>query len=259
MSELEKIKILVVDDEKVLRAFLSRFLRMLSLDAEVVADGAAAVEAAKKERFDLVFLDIKMPGMDGLQTFKKLRQINPDFTCVFMTGYALEEYLLEVTKQPQTVFIRKPFEDLHLLKEIIEGILKKIGQQHKAPVSAQQAPLPADRRMFARLDTTLEVNYRLSQGSAPFKSAVGQNITADGIMLFLQEKIAGGTPLDLSLKAAGCKEACGAKGVVLWNKEDKTKAGYYYTGVQFTAIDVEGLTKLLVRSGQILPPDLKKS
>lgn len=258
MPEIEKIKILVVDDEKVLRAFLSRFLRMLSLDAEVVADGFTAVEAFKRERFDLVFLDIKMPGMDGLQIFKKLRQMNPDFTCIFMTGYALEEYLLEATKQPRTIFVRKPFEDLHLLKEIIEGVLKKAGHPHESAGPQQQPPSPTERRMFARLQTSLEVNYRFSQGSAPFKSAVAQNITSDGIMLFLREKIAIGLPLDLSLKAAGCEETCGAKGTVLWNKEDKTRQGYYYTGVQFTSVDVEGLTKLLLRSGQIPPPDIKK-
>ena len=69
MSEKTKLKVLVVDDEKVIRDFLSRFLSLQLAQVKTASDGEAAIELAKTEEFDLVFLDIRMPKMNGLETF----------------------------------------------------------------------------------------------------------------------------------------------------------------------------------------------
>jgi len=71
------LKVLVVDDEKVIRDFLSRFLSLQLAQVKTASDGEAAIELAKTEEFDLVFLDIRMPKMNGLELIKAVREIDP--------------------------------------------------------------------------------------------------------------------------------------------------------------------------------------
>ena len=93
---------------------------------KTAADGEAAIELAKTEEFDLVFLDIRMPKTNGLETFGELKKITPDIACVFMTGYAsAEEDLLNKIKYEGIMCVRKPFENLNKIKEIVENVLKE--------------------------------------------------------------------------------------------------------------------------------------
>lgn len=104
------IKVLIVDDEKVVRDFLVRLLSLQSLEVKAVEDGFKAIEAAEGESFDLVFLDARMPKMNGLEVFKELKKINPGSKYVMMTGYAIDDLLEQANKEGAIISLKKPFE-----------------------------------------------------------------------------------------------------------------------------------------------------
>ncbi|MFA5356916.1 MAG: response regulator [Candidatus Omnitrophota bacterium] len=245
-----KVKVLVVDDDSAIRTFLTRLLNFEGLDARSANDGYDALELAQKERFDLIFLDIRMPGMNGFEAFGRLKKINPDLSCVFMTAYAMEESLVDKTKQPGTICLRKPFEDIRQIKDIVNKALQDSRFAPKAPNGIR------DRRAYTRLDVGLEVNYKISRNPAIEASGLfsSKNIAPGGIRIIVTEDIAPGAILDLELKARG-SAACkiNVQAGVVWSRELGDKPGHYEIGLEFAKIDYEKLATLLIISGDITP------
>ena len=73
----KKAKILVVDDMKGMRLTLAVTIEEMGYDVTGVEDGYQAIDAVKKAHFDLIFMDIKMPGINGVQTFREVKKISP--------------------------------------------------------------------------------------------------------------------------------------------------------------------------------------
>ncbi|MDD5729617.1 MAG: response regulator [Candidatus Omnitrophica bacterium] len=122
---MKNLKILVVDDEKVVRDFLLKLLSMEAEEVKTVENGFQAIEAVKGNKFDFIFLDIRMPEIDGVELLGELKKISPDTKYVMMTGYAVDD-LIEKAKQIGIyASIRKPFD--------INQILSFV----KTPVTAQ--------------------------------------------------------------------------------------------------------------------------
>ncbi len=117
----DKIKVLVVDDEKIVRDFFKRLLSLLGLEVTDVEDGYKAVEAAKVNKFDLYFIDVRMPGLNGLETYRQIHQIDPQAFVVMITGYAVEDILEQAQKEGAYGNIRKPF-DINQIKEVVDKL-----------------------------------------------------------------------------------------------------------------------------------------
>ena len=81
-------RVLIVDDSSTVRSVIRKVLQAsrFKLEAEEAADGSAAIELAKKQRFDIVFLDCQMPVIDGFATLDELKRAHPDMKVVMMTG-----------------------------------------------------------------------------------------------------------------------------------------------------------------------------
>ena len=103
-----KIKVLVVDDEKIIRDFFGRLLSLQGLEVIEAEDGYKAAELAKGNKFDLYFIDVRMPGMDGLETFRQIRQIHPEALVVMMTGYALDNILEQAQRKGHPALSANP-------------------------------------------------------------------------------------------------------------------------------------------------------
>ena len=86
------------------------------------ANGEEAIESIKEAGYDLVFLDIRMPYMDGVEVFRELRKYRPDISVVMMTGYAVEQQLEGALKDGAKGYLRKPFTVDELLTSI-DGVL----------------------------------------------------------------------------------------------------------------------------------------
>ncbi len=113
-----KLKILVIDDEDALRISLASILEMEGFEVKTASDGFKAIELAKEESFDIVFSDIRMPGMSGTEAFKQIKQITPDIIGVMMTAYALNDSIVEALNLGAFTCLSKPFEIENVLSTI---------------------------------------------------------------------------------------------------------------------------------------------
>ena len=92
------LRVLFADDEASLQEFMRTELPRLGHDVTVCPDGKSAVKALKKSRFDVAILDLRMPGLDGIQVLEQLKQISPDTEAVMMTGHGSMETAVEALR-----------------------------------------------------------------------------------------------------------------------------------------------------------------
>jgi two-component system nitrogen regulation response regulator GlnG len=120
----EDINVLIVDDEKNLTLAMRRLLSAEGYRAEVAASGELALEAIKELSFDVVLLDVNMPGMNGLETFKKLKKQSPKSNVVMITGYGktLKALVEEARELGVHSVIDKPFK-INQITEAIQAII----------------------------------------------------------------------------------------------------------------------------------------
>jgi DNA-binding NtrC family response regulator len=105
----EKFRILVVDDEKNICDLLKVALEQINCDVQTTCDGREAIGWAHKQQFDVIFLDIKMPGMNGVEVLKNLRKVQPKASFVMITGYAGSDLVDESLSSGAFVCLSKPF------------------------------------------------------------------------------------------------------------------------------------------------------
>jgi two-component system, NtrC family, nitrogen regulation response regulator GlnG len=102
--------ILIADDEDGLRWVLEKGLRQAGYDVTSVKDGATAVRAVETSAFDLVFLDVRMPGMDGLTALARMRETRPDACVVVMTAHGTMETAIQAMQRGAYDYLTKPFD-----------------------------------------------------------------------------------------------------------------------------------------------------
>ena len=119
-----KTNILVVDDLKSSRLTLGGILEDEGHNVVLVENGYQAIEAAKQVPFDLVFMDIKMPGINGVQTFHEVKKINPQAAVIMMTAYSVEGLVREALEEGAYAVVYKPFDMEHVVS-IIESALHR--------------------------------------------------------------------------------------------------------------------------------------
>src|ERR1035437_9417432 len=116
-------RILIVDDELVVRDSLGKWFTSEGYTACPVAGAREALEAIQQAEFDIALLDIKMPGMDGMELQARLREADPDLTVVMMTGYASVETAVQALKHGAYDYITKPVDPdelSHLVSNALE-------------------------------------------------------------------------------------------------------------------------------------------
>ena len=108
--ELQKsINVLVVDDEKIMQESCCRVLEKEGYTVSSADSGEAALEQCDRKSFDLVLLDLKMPGMGGIEALKRLKEMDPEVTILIMTGYPSIETAVRAIKLGAYDYITKPF------------------------------------------------------------------------------------------------------------------------------------------------------
>jgi len=117
----EEHRILVVDDNKDFADVFCDILRSNNYKVESCYGGAQAIAEVENNVFDILFLDIRMPDMDGVETLKKIKKIRPETSVIMMTGYSVDEMVHKALEEKASDIIYKPFEIdkvLSLIKSI---------------------------------------------------------------------------------------------------------------------------------------------
>ena len=115
-------RVLIVDDEQSIRSSLEKLLSYEKYKTYTAADGRSGLETIAGQRIDIVLLDIKMPGMDGLEVLQKIREMRSDLPVVIISGHGTIATAVEATKLGAFDFIEKPIDLERLLLTIRNGI-----------------------------------------------------------------------------------------------------------------------------------------
>jgi CheY-like chemotaxis protein len=118
--------ILIVDDEKNIRLTLSQALEILGAEIDTAANGEEALTKLKGREFGLILLDIRMPGMDGMEVLRQVREIRPDIRVIMITAYGTIESAVEAMKLGAVDFLQKPFDP-----EEIRGLVSRVMDRDK--------------------------------------------------------------------------------------------------------------------------------
>jgi len=115
----------VVDDEESIRSSLCDLLRSFGYDVAAVEDGFKAIERIKGEEWDLALVDLKMPGMDGMEVLEKIRGINSITSVIIITGYATVDNAVTAMKKGAVDYLMKPFTADEIRIRIEKALEKK--------------------------------------------------------------------------------------------------------------------------------------
>jgi len=117
--------ILIVDDDIVVRDSLAKWFESEGFEVSIAPGASAALEMLAKRRFDLALVDIKMPGVDGIELQAKLREIDPSMPVIIMTGFASVETAVRALKNGAYDYITKPFDPDELVHLVNKAISHK--------------------------------------------------------------------------------------------------------------------------------------
>ncbi|MGM0568223.1 MAG: response regulator [Elusimicrobiota bacterium] len=117
-------KILIVDDDKNIHMTIAGILKKEGHEVDFMDNGYKAIEAVEENSYDIALLDIRMPGINGVETFKKLKKISPETTVIMMTAYAVEDLKDEAEKEGAYKILDKPF-DMHDVINVLDEIEDK--------------------------------------------------------------------------------------------------------------------------------------
>jgi two-component system response regulator AtoC len=118
-------RILVVDDEEGIRTFLAEALERTGHEVTQVADGAAAVRAAREEPFDVVLTDLHMPGTDGMTVVRTVRTEQPDVEVIVLTAFGDVATAVEAMKLGAFDYLQKPVSSPGAIRDLVAGALER--------------------------------------------------------------------------------------------------------------------------------------
>ncbi|MEX1300422.1 MAG: sigma-54 dependent transcriptional regulator [Desulfotignum sp.] len=130
--------ILVIDDDDQLRISFCKLLREENYSVLGAASGEAGVDIVRQQPLDLVILDMRLPGMDGMETFTQIKKVDPKLPVIIVTAYGTTETAIEATKMGAYDYVLKPFEIPEMLTLITQAI--DAGYFMKSPVALDAMP-----------------------------------------------------------------------------------------------------------------------
>lgn len=119
----KNVSILVVDDQIGMLETFTDILEDQGYRVETAEDGFTAIDKVKANSFDIIFMDIKMPGINGVQTYREIKKINEKTRVIMMTAYAVEDLVREAIEEGAYTIIYKPF-DMEKIIATVERVLK---------------------------------------------------------------------------------------------------------------------------------------
>ncbi len=193
-------RILVVDDEQRIVENISLCLKREAFDSIGVHSGTQAIQIFQQQKFDLVLLDVSMPGMNGYDVMEHLFRIDPDILIILITGFATVESAIRALKMGAWDYLKKPFEYAELMKTVQNALSQRKLIQEKQSVCRQ---LEASERQYAYMVNnspdlifTLDANGCFTFANQQFEKLLG--FTAERLI---------GTPFEQIIHDDDCSKA----------------------------------------------------
>jgi DNA-binding NtrC family response regulator len=120
--------VLIVDDEKNIRLTLALALEKLNIPVDTAINGEEALQKLAEKSYALMLLDLRMPGIDGLEVLKRVPQIRPEVKVVIITAWGAIEATVEAMKLGAVDFLEKPF-DAQDVRELVSSLLDQATQE----------------------------------------------------------------------------------------------------------------------------------
>lgn len=126
MAEQLNAKVLLVDDEEDFIAVLAKRLEARHLKVTATSSGQDAIAMVDRQEFDAIILDLAMPGMDGLETLKRIKKNHPEAEIIMLTGHGSIRTGIEAMKLGAEDFLEKPVDFKQLIEKIKEARDKRV-------------------------------------------------------------------------------------------------------------------------------------
>jgi len=121
---IENKPVLIVDDEKNIRLTLSMVLESMGLESDKAMNGEEALAKLENKDFGVVLLDLIMPGMDGMDVLRRMRELRPDIHTIIITAHGTIESAVEAMKLGAVDFIQKPFSPDEI-RELVSKVIDR--------------------------------------------------------------------------------------------------------------------------------------
>ncbi len=178
------MKVLVVDDERAIRNSLKEILTDEGYDVDTAEDGAVAIQAVEKDKYDVIFCDIKMPNMDGIEVLDRLMQMGVDSAVVMISGHGDIDTAVECIKKGAFDFVQKPL-DLNRILITVKNASERqtLSSQNKvlkkkvygADMIGESAPMMHIREMIDKVAPT-DARVLITGPNGSGKELVARNL-----------------------------------------------------------------------------------
>lgn len=166
-----KGSILICDDEEIMRDVLETILTGAGYKVEISKTGEEAIEAYSRKPFDVVLMDVSMPGMGGLTALKELISIDPDAYVLMITAYATFETAVSAWERGAEGCVRKPFQNEQILALVAKGIKARRKEEERV-VLRQAMAKSVKREGIIGKSEPMENVFRMVERVAPARSTV---------------------------------------------------------------------------------------
>ena len=148
--------ILIVDDEKSIRFMIAEALRAPGVKTEEASDGPEALSRLDREEFSLVLLDLRLPGMNGMDVLRQARQARPDIPVVVITAYGTVGLAVEAMRLGAADFIQKPFVPDDVRKAVARALRRFRLHEDRVPEYAAEITFARESILSSHLDAAEE-------------------------------------------------------------------------------------------------------
>lgn len=167
----KKGSILICDDEEIMRDVLETILSGAGHKVELAKTGEEAIEAYSQKAFDVVLMDVSMPGIGGLTALEELIKIDPEAVVLMVTAYATFDTAISAWEKGASGVIRKPFQNEQITALVAKGIRKRRKEEERQ-VLRQAMVRSVNREGFIGRSEVMEDVFRLVERVAPARSTV---------------------------------------------------------------------------------------
>ena len=217
-------QILVVDDERNIRLTMSQALEPLGIPVQTAVNGEEALQKLREGAFGLIFLDLKMPGMDGMEALRSIREEWPAARVVIISAHGTIDSAVGALKLGAVDFIQKPFSPVEI-RELATRVLERGASQEEHPASYRALIEQSSRHILDREYSAARESVRDALATDPARpeayNLLGALLEIRGDWLSAQKFYRAALDVDPTFKAASGN----LERTVSWNKRGAIDLG----------------------------------